>query len=153
MEILDGTYNEKIFKKGNVVKGIGGGITLLLQNPLMGKTKIRIPQDIEGLSIKNQEDRWSMAMIFLIVILALTLVGLLLAIPLMLLGKEQETLCYFTTSKGSFGAKANKSEWKMLSKYVREPTKNEIECPECAELVLGKAIKCKHCGASLPGHA
>jgi ribosomal protein L37AE/L43A len=90
-----------------------------------------------------------MITLFIIIILAITIVGLLLAIPLLLFGKTQENVAEVITSEGIFIAKFDKSEWKKLSKYVREPTRDEINCPQCAEKILAKAKVCKHCGAPM----
>ncbi len=146
MEIMQGTYKGKEFNSADVQSNFGNSVTISLHGALFGTTKFNVPMDIDGLALINQEERWSIGMLFLIAILAISIVGLILAIPMLFFAKQQENLCRFTTPEGVLEAKADKGEWKKLSRFVLEPTRGEVACPNCGETILAKAKVCRHCG-------
>lgn len=117
MKIIRGEYNGKKYTTGRVLSGFVGGVTIRLQGRWC-RSKLKVPGDLTGLSVINREERWSIGVLFLVVLLGITVVGLLLAVPLLFIAKRQETLFRVTTSSGTFDALADRAEWRRLSPYV-----------------------------------
>lgn len=117
MKILRGEYNGKVYTTGRVLSGFTGGVIIRLRGRWC-RSKLRVPGDLTGLAVINREERWSIGVLFLVVLLAITVIGLVLALPLLFVAKHQETLFRITTPSGTFDALADRAEWRKLSRYI-----------------------------------
>ncbi len=117
MKIIRGEYNGKEYTTGRVLSGFTGGVVIRLRGRWC-RSKLKVPGDLTGLVLVNQEERWSIAVLFLVVLLAISVVGVLLAVPLLFVAKRQETLFRIATPRGTFDALADRAEWRKLSRYI-----------------------------------
>lgn len=85
----------------------------------VGSNKYTLPDDIEKTKITAQQNEMTGGRMLLIILLAITIIGLILAIPLYFAGKKKRmTMAFKAKSGDTFTVAATKnSEWEILQKY------------------------------------
>ena len=84
-----------------------------------GGKKIKLPDDIAKSRITSEQSEMTGGRMLLIIILGITIIGLILAIPLYFAGKKKRVVMAFKTNEGdtlSVMATTN-AETKMLQQY------------------------------------
>jgi hypothetical protein len=85
-----------------------------------GGRKITLPDDVEKTKVTQEQKEMTGGRAFLIVLLAITVLGLVLAIPLYFAGKKKRMTMAIKTKTGDtlMVATDNNYEWGLLSKYA-----------------------------------
>jgi len=85
----------------------------------VGKSKFELPKDILKVKITTEKNEMTGLRMLLIIFLAITVIGLILAIPLYFSAKKKRVIMAFKTVNGeTFSiATSNNYETKILSKY------------------------------------
>lgn len=112
MELVSSTFGAK---KASLSKTLLSGKDMLK----VGKSKYVLSKDIEKVKISHEQNELTGTRMLLIIILALTVIGLLLAIPMCLAAKKKRVVMAFLANDGeSFSIMtSNNKETKILSKY------------------------------------
>lgn len=102
-------------KRGRIVKSFTGKDLISF-----GGQKYKLSDTDVSIRCINKEEKKSAAVMFFVALLAITVIGLLLAIPLFIVaGKRQMVTIQIDTPKEKgVIAVVEKEEWKILSKYV-----------------------------------
>ena len=103
-------------KKASLAKSFFGGKDIIR----VGDNKFTLPNDIENAKVTAPENELTAARMVLITLLAITLIGLILAIPLYIAGKkERMTMAFRAKSGDTFTlAVSDDSEWDILQQYT-----------------------------------
>jgi len=102
-------------KKASLTKSFTGGRDVIK----VGSKKFALPDDIAKAKITQQQIEMTGFRMLLIIILAITVIGLILAIPLYFAGKKKRLVMAFKghTDETFSVAASNNKEWKILQKY------------------------------------
>jgi len=102
-------------KRASISRAFVGGKHVLK----VGKTKYKLPDDIEKTKITQEQNEMTGGRMLLIILLGITVIGLILAIPLYFAGKKKRVVMAFKAKDGhTFSvAAANNSEANMLQQY------------------------------------
>lgn len=102
-------------KRASLTKSFVGGRDVIK----VGSRKFTLPDDIEKTKVTSEQNEMTGGRMLLIILLAITIIGLLLAIPLYFAGKKKRlTMALKAKSGETFSVVAsNNSEWKVLQKY------------------------------------
>ncbi len=116
MKILEGDFAGS---KGRVINAAFQGPLLEIHTGMLGTIKYKIPKDVETIKLLNKDEKRTVGQLLILIILALTLIGLILAIPLFVIWKRIDFTVGVKTKDGKkFTAQGNASDWKILKKYV-----------------------------------
>ena len=102
-------------KRASISKSFLGGKHVIKA----GGKKIKLPDDIAKSTITHEQNEMTGGRMLLIIILAITIIGLILAIPLYFAGKKKRVVMAFKTIEGdTFSVVATtNAETKMLGQY------------------------------------
>lgn len=102
-------------KRASISKSFVGGKHVIK----VGKNKYKLPDDIEKTKVTQEQNEMTGGRMLLIIILAITIIGLILAIPLYFAGKKKRVVMAFKANDGhTFSvAASNNSEAQMLQQY------------------------------------
>ncbi len=85
----------------------------------VGSKKYKLSADIKQLRVLNKEEYRSFVELFLIIIISLTIVGLIIGIPWLIVSKRiKATVSIETVGGDKYTGIADKKEWKILSNYI-----------------------------------
>jgi hypothetical protein len=112
MELIASSFDAK---KVSLTKSFMGNKDIIK----VGKQKFKLPSDIDKSKITFEQNEMTGGRMFLIILLAITVIGLILAIPLYFMGKKKRVTMSFKTKTGeTFTVLAtNNSESKIIQKY------------------------------------
>jgi len=112
MELIASSFGAQ---KASLTKSFVGGKDIIK----VGPKKFTLPDDIEKTKVTSEQNEMTGGRMLLIVLLAITLIGLILAIPLYFAGKKKRTTMAFKAKSGDTFtvAASSNSEWKILQKY------------------------------------
>lgn len=113
MELLASSWGAK---RASVSKSFVGGKTVIRA----GKKKITLPDDVEKTKITLVQNEMTGGRMFLIILLGITLIGLILAIPLYFAGKKKRLTMAIKTKAGDTLtiAASNNAETELLQRYA-----------------------------------
>ena len=113
MEVITSSWGAT---RGSVSQSFLGGKTVIKA----GGRKITFPDDVEKTKATMVQNEMTGVRMLLIVLLAITLIGLILAIPLYFAGKKKRISLAIKTKDGQTitVAASNNYETKLLQKYV-----------------------------------
>lgn len=104
---------------GSQVKINQDNATLEIHARLMVAKSYRLPQDIGSLKVLSNKNFHSLEQWLIMIILALTGIGLIIAIPMFLLAKKKRFTVRITPKHTSaFVIEGNKDDWKELKPYL-----------------------------------
>jgi uncharacterized membrane protein affecting hemolysin expression len=85
-----------------------------------GHKKITLPDDVEKTQVTQEQNEMTGGRMILIILLAVTVIGLLLAIPLYFAGKKKRMTMAIKTKAGEtlYIAATTNREWNLLRKYA-----------------------------------
>lgn len=116
MKIIEGDYSGK---KARVINAAFQGPVFQIWTGMIETKKYRIPQDIETVKLLNKDEKRTVVQLVILIILAVTIIGLVLAIPLFVIWKRIDFTFGVKTKDGKkFIAQGDASEWRILKKYV-----------------------------------
>jgi hypothetical protein len=116
MKVLDG-INEG--KKAIVYSSLLGGSTIQISASLFKVEKYNMPKDFESIKLIHKENGKTTGQKLIIIILALTMIGIPLALLLAWLWQGATFTVGMTTKEGSkFALKGEGSEWTHFKKYI-----------------------------------
>lgn len=116
MKIIEGDYAGK---KGRVIKAAFGGHIIEVRSGVIGTTKYKLLKDVETIKLLNKDESRTVGQYILILLLAFTLIGLILAIPLFFIWKKVDFTVGIKAKDGKkFVAQGNSKDWIVLKKYV-----------------------------------
>ena len=103
-------------RKASVSKSFIGNKTVIKA----GGKKITLPDDVEKTKVTQEQNEMTAGRMFLILLLAITIFGLVLAIPLYFAGKKKRMTMAIKTKTGDtlMVAASNNYEWGLLAKYA-----------------------------------
>lgn len=82
--------------------------------------RFQLPKDMHSIELLSNKTYHSFEQWLIMVVLSLTVVGLLVAIPMYILGKKQLFTVRFTPKHDSiFIVEGNKDDWKLLERYLK----------------------------------
>ncbi len=120
MQITQGSLQGK---KASVVKDVFKGYVLQVNG-----NSYRLKSDIEEIRLISKEESKSALKLFFIILLGCTLVGLIIALPMLIAHRKVLATIAIRTSDGiGFVAQADTSEWKVISKYVTAELPRDFE--------------------------
>lgn len=102
-------------RSASVSKSFFGGKAIIKA----GSKKITLPDDVEKTKVTQTQNEMTGGRMFLILLLAITIIGLVLAIPLYFAGKKKRLTMAIKTKSGETLtiAVSNNYEWRLLQKY------------------------------------
>lgn len=102
-------------KRASISKAFVGGKHALK----VGKTKYKLPDDIAKTKVTQEQNEMTGGRMLLIILLGVTVIGLILAIPLYFVGKKKRVVMAFQANDGhTFSvAASNNNEASMLQHY------------------------------------
>lgn len=116
MKIIEGDFAGGT---GRIINAIFKGPVFEIKTGIMQSTTYSIPQDIETLKLLNKDEQRTIGQLLIIVILAVTVIGLLLAIPLFILWKRVTFTIGVKTRDGKkFVAQGDGDDWKIAKKFI-----------------------------------
>lgn len=121
MKIIRGSLTGE---RGDIIRDVFRGAIL----DINGKT-YKLSKDVEELRLITKEESRSAFKMFLILLLGITIIGLVIAIPMLITHRKvQATVAIRLKDGTAFVAVADRSEWEALSKY------RSIKLPEGFEV-------------------
>lgn len=116
MKIIEGDFAGST---GRVVNAVLKGPIFEIKSGIMQATSFRIPKDIETLKLLNKDEQRTAGQLAIIIIFAITLYGLIIAIPLFILWKRIDFTIGVKTKDGKkFIAQGDASDWKLAKKFI-----------------------------------
>lgn len=116
MKIIEGDFAGST---GRVVNAVLKGPIFEIKSGIMQSTSFRIPKDIETLKLLNKDEQRTAGQLAIIIIFAITLYGLIIAIPLFILWKRIDFTIGVKTKDGKkFIAQGDASDWKLAKKFI-----------------------------------
>lgn len=113
MENMKITQGSLAGNRARIVKDIFKGNVL----QVAGKTYV-LSSDISELHILSKEESRSAGQMFLILLLGITIIGLIIAIPMLIAHKKIDAQMAIKMTDGTaFVAHVDRAEWKALLKY------------------------------------
>jgi hypothetical protein len=102
--------------RASVTTSFLGGKTVIKA----GKRKVTLPDDAAKTQVTQEENEMTAGRVLLIILLAVTVIGLVLAIPLYFAGKRKRVTMVIRTNDGEtlHVAATNNREWKLLRGYA-----------------------------------
>lgn len=111
MQITQGSLQGK---NARVVRDVFKGPVLQVNG-----NSYRLKSDIEEIRLISKDESKSALKLFFIILLGCTLVGLIIAIPMLIAHRKVLATIAIRTRDGvGFVAQADTAEWKIVSKYV-----------------------------------
>jgi hypothetical protein len=116
MQIIEGDFSGS---KGRVINDVFQGPIFEIRSGIIGTQKYKIPKDIETIKLLNKDEKRTAGQLIILIILAITIVGLLLAIPLFVIWKRIDFTIGVKTKDGKkFVAQGDAADWKIIKKFV-----------------------------------
>ncbi len=116
MKIIEGDFAGN---NGRVINAAFQGPMLEIRTGMVGTKKYKIPKDVETIKLLNKDEKRTVGQLLVIIILAVTLIGLILAIPLFIIWKRIDFTVGIKGKDGKkFVAQGDASDWKVLKKFV-----------------------------------
>ena len=115
MKVVKGDFKGK---RARVVKGFVGGHVISLGL----RAKYHLGKDIHAVYRTADNKELGAGRVLLIILLGATIIGLIIAIPMLLLARKRQVTYQITTNDGKeFLAVADRAEGKILDQYVSAP--------------------------------
>ena len=116
MRIIEGDYNGETAK---VSKYMFQDPTIEIKTGVFRSKKFKVPQDFKTLKLLNKDEKRTVMQLLVLLILAITIIGLLLAIPLFVIWRDVSFTIGIETNDGTkFVAQGDSAEWKILQKFI-----------------------------------
>lgn len=116
MKIIEGDFNGC---GGRMINDVFKGPILEIMTGFMTKKTIKIPSEISTIKLLHKDDKKNTGQNLLIIILALTLIGIPIAILLAILWKNVDFSVGIKTNEGhKFVLQGNSSDWTVIKKYI-----------------------------------
>lgn len=116
MRIIEGTFAGS---NGRIVRSVLKGPVFEIKTGIMQSKTYAIPKDIETFKLISKDEQRTLGQLIIILLLAITIIGLLLAIPLFILWKRITFTVGVKTRDGSkFIASGDASDWKIAKQYI-----------------------------------
>ena len=85
MNIIEGDYSGS---KGRVINAAFQGPMLEIRSGMVGTKKYKLPKDVETVKLLSKDEKRTVGQLLILILLAVTLIGLILAIPLFIIWKR-----------------------------------------------------------------
>jgi len=116
VKIIEGDFSGS---KGRVINAAFQGPVFEIRSGMLATQKYKIPKDIETLKLLNKDEKRTIGQLIILIILGITIIGLLLAIPLFVIWKRIDFTIGVKTKDGKkFVAQGDAADWKIVKKYV-----------------------------------
>ncbi len=116
MKIIEGDF---VGNKGRIINAAFQGAIFEIQSGVISTTKYKIPKDIETIKLLNKDEKRTAGQLIVLIILGITIIGLLLAIPLFVIWKRIDFTIGVKTKDGKkFVAQGDASDWSIVKKFV-----------------------------------
>ena len=116
MKIIEGDF---VGNKGRIINAAFQGAIFEIQSGVISATKYKIPKDIETIKLINKDEKRTVWQLIVLIILGITIIGLLLAIPLFVIWKRIDFTIGVKTKDGKkFIAQGDASDWNVVKKFV-----------------------------------
>ena len=116
MLILEGDFQGKT---GRVVNAAFKGPIIEISTGLLSSTSFKLPDDIATLKLLNKDERRTFGQLLITLLLAVTLIGVPIAIFVFLIWKRIVfTVGVKTRSGTKFILQGDASDWKILKRFV-----------------------------------
>jgi len=116
MKIIEGDF---VGNKGRIINYAFQGAIFEIQSGVISATKYKIPKDIETIKLINKDEKRTVWQLIVLIILGITIIGLLLAIPLFVIWKRIDFTIGVKTKDGKkFIAQGDASDWNVVKKFV-----------------------------------
>jgi hypothetical protein len=124
MKIIEGDFAGS---SGRIINAAFQGSIFEIKTGMIGTTKFKIPKDIETIKLLNKDEQRTIGQLIVLILLALTIFGLIIAIPLFVIWKRIDFTIGVKTKDGrKFVAQGDASDWKIVKKYIGLGTLNSF---------------------------
>lgn len=116
MEIIEGDFQGR---RGRIVKGVLSGAMFQISTGLMKSTEYKIPADIVTLKLLSKAESRTIGQLIILLLLAITLIGLPIALLLFLVWKRVAFTIGVKTKDGKkFIAQGDAADWKTVKGFI-----------------------------------
>ena len=116
MKIIEGDF---VGNKGRIINYAFQGAIFEIHSGIISAIKYKIPKDIETIKLLNKDEKRTVGQLIVLIILGITIIGLLLAIPLFFIWKRIDFTIGVKTKDGKkFIAQGDASDWNVVKKFV-----------------------------------
>tara|TARA_Y100001933_G_C18663753_1_gene423915 strand:- start:32 stop:406 length:375 start_codon:yes stop_codon:yes gene_type:complete len=116
MNIIEGDYSGS---KGRVINAAFQGPMLEIRSGMVGTKKYKLPKDVETVKLLSKDEKRTVGQLLILILLAVTLIGLILAIPLFIIWKRIDFTVGIKCKDGKkFVAQGDAADWKVIKKFV-----------------------------------
>ena len=116
MKIIEGDFAGS---SGRIINAAFQGSIFEIKTGMIGTTKFKIPKDIETIKLLNKDEQRTIGQLIVLILLALTIFGLIIAIPLFVIWKRIDFTIGVKTKDGrKFVAQGDANDWKVVKKFI-----------------------------------
>lgn len=124
MKVIEGDFAGS---QGRIVNAAFQGSVIEIRTGMVSTEKFKLPQDVDVFKLINKDEQRTVFQLLIILILAVTLIGLILAIPLFVIWKRITFTVGVRTKNGKkFVIQGDANDWKIAKKYVGLGTLNSF---------------------------
>jgi hypothetical protein len=116
MKIIEGDFSGST---GRIIDAVFEGPRLEIKTGMFESKKYKLPNDIETIKLLNKDEQRTIGQLIILIILAVTIIGLILAIPLFVIWKRIDFTIGVKTKDGKkFVAQGDANDWKVAKKFI-----------------------------------